>query len=154
METGRVPPLTRSMLTLFGVGYLPGGATAASLCAVGTWLVLSYSGAPFTGLVGLFAVILVVAMAALMNGQIGEDLKEIVVDEFLGMYAALLFLPAPDFRLALALCVAFRVIDILKPPPFSWIERWRSLNAILLDDIAIGVSLGVAYTLIARGMHP
>ena len=150
METRRVSPLKNSILTLFGVGYLPAGASLASLLAVGGWWLLSSLALLFAELLIVFAAILAWAMVALVAQGVGEDPKEVVVDEFLGMYAALLFLPVVDYRAVLILFIGFRMIDILKPPPFSWIERWKNPNSILIDDVAIGLFLGLTYTGVDR----
>jgi phosphatidylglycerophosphatase A len=146
MEAGRVPSLRTSVLTLFGVGYLPGGATLASLVAVAVWCALAYGAASLIVSLILFGAVLAAAMAELVVRRVDGDPKAVVVDEFLGMYAALLFLPAAYPYVVLALFIGFRVIDIVKPPPFSWIERWKHPSAILVDDIAIGLCLGVLYT--------
>lgn len=152
MEDRRVPGLRGSLLTLFGLGYLPAGATLASLVGAGVWLALARAGA--SGMLSLlvFLVVLALSLVALAVTKLGEDRREVVVDEFLGMYAALLFLPRPDPWAMGALFVAFRVLDILKVPPFSWIDRWRTPAAILLDDVAIGLCLGLVYAGIVRAL--
>jgi len=154
MENRRVPSLRPSVLTLFGLGYVPGGATLASLVAVTTWLVVAHLNSSFAVSLTLFAAMTVWGMAALASTTVGGDPREVVLDEFLGMYAALLFVPGVDYRAALCLFVAFRILDILKVPPFSWIDRWRSPMAILLDDVAIGLFLGVLDAAIVSGWHP
>lgn len=153
MDDRRIPPLTGGVLTLFGVGYCPAGATLASLLAVGTWSLLLYLGLTLIISLIFFATLLALATAALVIGRVQGDPREVVVDEFLGMYAALLFLPRADLPAVAALFIAFRLIDILKVPPFSWVERWNSPMAILMDDIAIGLVLGIAYTWVASGRH-
>jgi phosphatidylglycerophosphatase A len=154
MDARRVSPLTGGVLTLAGLGRIPGGATLAAVVAVGVWLVPARNGWSVGASLLLFAGLLAIAVAALAAEAPAEDPREIVVDEFLGMYAALLFLPGPDYRAALALLVGFRAIDILKPPPFSWIDRWNAPAAILLDDVAIGLCLGAAYRLIVPWLRP
>jgi phosphatidylglycerophosphatase A len=154
MEARRLPALMGGVLTVAGLGRLPGGATLAAALAVGVWLIPARLGWSVGASVLVFAVLLAIAAAALAVVAPGDDPREIVVDEFLGMYAALLFLPRPDPGIVLALLVGFRAIDILKPPPFSWIDRWKTPAAILLDDVAIGLCLGLAYTLIARWARP
>lgn len=154
MEDRRLSPLTRTILTVFGLGHVRAGASAASLLAVGVWYGLSFLEASFAVHAVLVAAVFVCATAAVAASEVEQDPREVVVDEFLGMYAALLFVPAGDHRGALVLLVAFRVLDIFKVPPFSWIERWRGPLAILLDDVAIGVTLGLAYTGMARALRP
>ena len=142
MSTAASSPI----LTVLGVGRIPAGATLASLVGLIVWGCLWYV-EPKYAPVSVFCAVLLLSVIAIR--PVVGDPKAIVVDEFLGMYTALLFLPEPSLLGAGVLFFAFRLIDLTKPPPFSWIERWKSPFAILLDDIAIGLCLGIAYRLVS-----
>ncbi|RMG87433.1 MAG: phosphatidylglycerophosphatase A, partial [Candidatus Dadabacteria bacterium] len=81
-----------------------------------------------------------------------HDPPWIVLDEVLGLWAALLGLAA-GVGVVAAGVVAFRAFDILKPPPIRWIDRrvgggW----GILLDDLAAGLAArGVLELLVRSG---
>ncbi len=66
------------------------------------------------------------------------DPSIVVIDEIVGMWVALLFLPKemPAILLAFA---AFRLFDIVKPPPVASLERAARGWGIMLDDVAAGV---------------
>lgn len=77
----------------------------------------------------------------LKQGLFGEGNKDpsaVVIDEFAGVYIALLGSggAALDYVFAFA---AFRFFDILKPPPVSTAERLPGAWGIMLDDIVAGL---------------
>ncbi len=62
----------------------------------------------------------------------------IVWDEFVGMWIALLFCP-PGWIWLLVAFGLFRLFDILKPFPVSWLDReLKGGLGIMLDDVAAG----------------
>jgi phosphatidylglycerophosphatase A len=65
------------------------------------------------------------------------DPSVVVVDEVVGMWASLLFLPAEPAALIVAF-VTFRIFDIVKPPPCAALERAGNGWGIMLDDLAAG----------------
>ncbi|MFO0752859.1 MAG: phosphatidylglycerophosphatase A [Thermodesulfovibrionales bacterium] len=68
-----------------------------------------------------------------------HDSKHIVIDEFVGYLAAMLFLPLTVPYLAASFFL-FRLFDILKPPPIRSIDRKvRGGVGIMLDDAAAGL---------------
>lgn len=64
----------------------------------------------------------------------GEDPACVVIDEIVGMWITLIFIPK---TLLLAACgfLLFRVFDIIKPQPASYVERYRYGTGIMLDDV-------------------
>ena len=66
------------------------------------------------------------------------DAPPIVIDEVLGYLTAVAFLPF-TWRTALAAFLLFRLFDILKPWPISWIDRWKTGAGVVLDDVAAGL---------------
>ncbi len=84
-----------------------------------------------------------------------KDPGAIVIDEFAGMWIALLWLPASSpggwFWLTVGF-VLFRLFDILKPWPISWCDR--SLDGglgIMLDDVVAGLLTLALVQLMANG---
>ena len=82
-----------------------------------------------------------------------HDAKEIVIDEFLGIYLIIIF--AYDFIIfnngfvkILLILLFFRIFDILKPFPANWIDKnWKNSYGIILDDIVAGI-----YTIITLAL--
>jgi len=125
--------------TGFGIGLLPAApGTWASLAAspVG-WGIEMWFGVP--GLVIAAAGAFVAGWWA--AGRVAEtsgifDPGFVVVDEIAGQWLALAAAPL-DWRFYLAAILLFRLFDIWKPFPVSWLDRTiKGGFGIMLDDIA------------------
>jgi len=68
----------------------------------------------------------------------GKDPGKIVIDEYAAFLIPLYFTPPRLVPLLIAF-VAFRLFDILKPPPLRFLERARGGWGIMLDDIGAAV---------------
>jgi phosphatidylglycerophosphatase A len=93
-----------------------------------------------------------------------KDPRQVVADEIAGQSLALLALPwdmAGDDRafrwnvgLALTGFVAFRVLDVLKPPPAGSLQRLPGGTGILVDDLVAGFYALVITQIAARWLLP
>ncbi len=75
-----------------------------------------------------------------------QDPGEVVIDEVVGQWLALLWLPGLVWWQLLAAFVLFRLFDILKPWPINASENWLPGGwGIMLDDVLAGLAaaLGV-----------
>lgn len=100
--------------------------------------------------VALLAVAIVVGTWA--GGRHAKDLRQpdpqsVVVDEFCGMWLALVG-TNPSFLVMAAAFVAFRFLDIAKPPPVRQAERLPGGIGIMADDLVAGGIVRVALLLI------
>ncbi|MFY0654162.1 MAG: phosphatidylglycerophosphatase A [Cyclobacteriaceae bacterium] len=68
----------------------------------------------------------------------GEDPQKIVIDEIVGVWVTLLFIPYSDLNLLLAL-VLFRVFDIWKPLGIRKFEKMKNGWGVMMDDVVAGV---------------
>jgi phosphatidylglycerophosphatase A len=146
-------PGTRSALatvaavvaTGFGSGYSPiAPGTAGSL--VGLLLYWPLRGLPVALQAGIVAVAFLVgtAAAASVARRMGvEDPSVVVVDEVVGMWASLLFLPFTTFTAAVGF-VLFRVMDVIKPYPARQLEDLPGGWGIMSDDLMAGVYVNLA----------
>ena len=74
-----------------------------------------------------------------------HDAKEIVIDEFLGIYLIIIF--SYDFEIfnnefikILLILLFFRIFDIIKPFPANWIDKkMKNSYGIIVDDIIAGI---------------
>ena len=137
-----------SLLNLFGLGKTKFSASTASLLVLPLyWCIGSYLTYAFIINLAFFFIVLGGSMYLLHTNKnwAMSDPKEIVVDEFLGMHIALIIAASLNVYILLAQFILFRVIDILKPFPFSWIEKkCNNEYGLLADDIAIGIVIGFA----------
>jgi phosphatidylglycerophosphatase A len=84
-------------------------------------------------------------IAGVLSSQVVEkesgthDSKHIVIDEFVGYIASVIFLPLTAGHLVTAFFL-FRFLDILKPPPIRNLERMFSGGmGVMVDDLAAGI---------------
>lgn len=67
----------------------------------------------------------------------GKDPAECTVDEVVGMWISLLFLPKTFLVVTLAF-FSWRAFDIIKPPPARQLESLKGGVGIMIDDIVAG----------------
>jgi phosphatidylglycerophosphatase A len=170
-----MPLLQRFLTTGFGIGYVrPAPGTWGSLPPVLLALALvGLSGeTAFNATrlliidLPLIAIAAVFSVICLMWGTRAEqhfgrkDAPSIVADEVAGQSIALLFLPWHEFGvpgalrwnllLALFAFIAFRVTDIIKPPPARSLQRLHGGLGIVVDDLIAGVYALIVAHLAAR----
>lgn len=85
----------------------------------------------------------------------GEDPSKVVIDEIVGVWIALLAVPATDnylLKIGAALCafILFRIFDIFKPLGIRSLEKVPKGWGVMLDDILAGfysyiVLLGISF---------
>ena len=133
-----------------GLGYLPvAPGTWGSLGGVLLWWATLPLGRWAQALLLILAAVPTVFVCAACARNAGrEDPSFVVLDEILGMYLALVFLP-PSWEWAAAAFALFRLLDIAKPWPVSLMEeRFSGGAAILLDDLMAGGMTAVILTVI------
>jgi phosphatidylglycerophosphatase A len=137
--------------TGFGIGLLPGmPGTWASLAALPcAWAIRGWGG------VGGLAAAAAIALAAgwWASARIIEesggiaDPGYVVIDEIAGQWIVLSAAPL-DWRFYLAGFVLFRLFDIWKPFPVSWLDRnIHGGFGIMLDDVAAALYALIAIAL-------
>lgn len=76
-----------------------------------------------------------------------HDHGGIVWDEFAGIWLVLLLLPQQTWPYWLAAFISFRVFDIVKPWPISWVDqKVPGGTGIMLDDLIAGLfAIGIIW---------
>ena len=77
----------------------------------------------------------------------GKDPKECTIDEVVGMWITLLFLPKKIWWIVLAFLI-WRAMDIIKPYPAGKFEEIKGGWGIMLDDIMAGIYSFISVQLI------
>lgn len=140
--------------TVGGVGYLPWApGTWGSLIGVLLGLLACRWLQPVPATIALLLVCPVVAMVCTQAERALQrhDAPPIVLDEVIGMAAVLLLLPRMALSPVLVIIafVAFRVFDIVKPPPLRRLARLPGGWGILADDLgASAYSLAILWLLL------
>ncbi|MEQ6247958.1 phosphatidylglycerophosphatase A [Sulfitobacter sp. HNIBRBA3233] len=152
--------------TVLGVGYVkPASGTWGSLVALPwAWLLHVVGGLP------LLVVGIAVAFAAgwwatarMTAGSDDHDPSEIVVDELVGQWIALLPLSVASWRMGIditvmwpgwiAAFVLFRLFDIWKPGPIGWADRRGDPLGVMLDDVIAGIVAAIGVVVLAGAYH-
>jgi len=125
----------------FGSGLAPiAPGTVGSVAALAPGLLLLKL--PLLVMVGVILVAFLVGVWACgrTGREIGiADYGGIVWDEFVGLWIALIAVPW-HWAWILAAFVAFRLFDILKPPPVRQLDRHLGGGlGVMLDDVAAGL---------------
>ncbi|MBE2281034.1 MAG: phosphatidylglycerophosphatase A [Ignavibacteriaceae bacterium] len=124
-------------------GYIPvASGTFASLAALLIYLI--------PGFENFFVIIPAIVISILFGIKIGDkfevkfgkDPSEYTLDEFIGMWIALIGAPKSLVVLVIAF-VIWRVLDIIKPSPAREAEQIKGGKGVIADDIISGI-----YTLI------
>tara|TARA_R110002096_G_scaffold228558_1_gene417957 strand:+ start:244 stop:732 length:489 start_codon:yes stop_codon:yes gene_type:complete len=150
--------MSKLIATFFYVGYLrPAPGTWGSLAALPVaWVLITYTG--LYGLIFASAIAYVLGLWATKlqtAGTDNHDPSEIVIDEVVGQWIALLPIASivssrgldalalwPGWIVAFAL---FRLFDITKPWLVGWADRRDDATGVMLDDVIAGIfaALGV-----------
>jgi phosphatidylglycerophosphatase A len=79
-----------------------------------------------------------VKTAEAMEKVYGHDPGEVTIDEVLGMWISLLFLPKTILIAVIAFFV-FRILDIMKPYPAKRFDNNPGGSGVMLDDVISGI---------------
>lgn len=79
----------------------------------------------------------------------GKDPSQCTIDEMVGMWISLLFLPKTIF-ISLFAFVVWRIMDIIKPYPARQLEKLKGGLGIMLDDIVASIYSFLIVHLILR----
>lgn len=132
------------LATGFGLGKIsnrvPVG-TVASIAAIPIWWMLIYFFSYKVYCIFIiFGIIIGIYCCGKVNNVIGvHDHKSIVWDEYLGMWITLIAVPVYHWLWIIIAFILFRMFDIIKPWPISWLDRVvKGGIGIMIDDILAG----------------
>ncbi len=136
----------RMIATVFGIGEAkPAPGTLASFAALPVAAFVTATGG-HAALMILTAAVFGIGLSAAGHHArtLGvSDPGEIVIDEVIGQWIALLVAPVDPYAYAVAF-VMFRVFDIYKPGPVGWADREvKGGMGIMLDDVLAGAMAGM-----------
>ena len=139
MSGGLLQRVNRLIATAGGLGYSPWApGTVASCATAALWCAVPLAdGAQWLVGAGI-ALVGFVAAGAVARDCGEEDPSCVVVDEVAGMWLALAGHPRSVLSVGVAL-TAFRILDVVKPPPIRQLERLRGGFGIMADDLAAGL---------------
>lgn len=158
--------MSKLIATFFYSGYLrpaPGtwGSLAGMIAAYPIMLLAGSVG--LTVASGLAYALGLWATKEMTRGQTNHDPSEIVIDEVVGIWLALLPIAAgaemmgadysalwPGWIAAFAL---FRLFDITKPWLVGWADRMDNATGVMLDDVIAGIFAAIGVVILAAFAH-
>ena len=156
--------MRKALVSAGGLGYLPiAPGTWGSLAGVAIFLLAGLTAWPLmTALICLagvliFSVLNVVLGPWACSHYGAKDPSPVVIDEVAGYLVAVLFLPIDGANLyysAACAFFAFRIFDIIKPPPARRLERLRAGWGILADDLMAGLYANLLCQCLIRTVVP
>lgn len=152
--------------TVLGVGYIrPAPGTWGSLIALPYgWLLHVIGGTPLL-LLGIVVAFLAGwwATARMTQGSSDHDPSEIVIDELVGQWIALLPLSHAAWSMEISILamwpgwiaafVLFRLFDIWKPLIIGWADQRGDALGVMLDDIFAGLFAAFGVVVLAALYH-
>ena len=152
--------------TLMGVGYIrPAPGTWGSFVALPwAWLVHIIGGFPLL-LIGTIAAFFKGwwATSKMMEGSDDHDPSEIVIDELVGQWIALMPLSFAAWNSDIPIHVMwhgwiaafalFRLFDIWKPWIIGWADKRGDALGVMLDDVIAGVFAAIGVIVMAGVTH-
>ena len=129
--------------TGFGSGYspyIPG--TVGSFVALIIFILIPVNHYIWLGIC-IVSFILGLWASSVVEKDQGKDPRIVVIDEFVGQWVALLFLPRIMWVFITGF-ILFRILDIIKPFPAADMEDHEGAPGIMLDDIIAGIYTNMA----------
>ena len=123
------------------VGFAPvAPGTVGAAAAIPFFLLLRQAGSAWLEIAVCAAIVAAGAWSAKRTEEaLGvEDPGPVVIDEVVGMFVSLLFLPV-TWPVIAAAFLAFRVFDIVKPWPAGRLEHVPGGWGVMADDVMAGV---------------
>ncbi|MSP67993.1 MAG: phosphatidylglycerophosphatase A [Alphaproteobacteria bacterium] len=139
--------------TVGGLGRLPiaPGTWGSAAAALAAWPIVAFGGTPAL----LVATAVLTPIAVWAAGHHGatlgiQDPSEIVIDEVVGQWLALLTVP-PTLTWFVVAFLLFRLLDIVKPWPIGWADRRIGGGiGVVADDAFAGVIAALVLWLVVE----
>jgi len=81
--------------------------------------------------------------------ELGHDSGKIVLDEFLGYFFAVWYLPK-NMYIIIGAFFLFRLFDIIKPEPANMLQKLHKGWGVLADDVMAGIYANICLQIIVR----
>ncbi|NPV10187.1 MAG: phosphatidylglycerophosphatase A [Ignavibacteria bacterium] len=140
--------------SLFGIGFIKrGGASIGAVLGVIFFYFINETG--FMLLFLIWAIILILGM--MFSDLISRDLcnkdpQFIIIDEFIGAFTSLLFLPHYNIVIYILAIIFFRLNDRFKPFGIKKVELLGGGKGIMLDDILAGIYSNIFLRILILGI--
>ena len=136
----------------FGVGTAPvaSGTFGSLLGIVLFWWLLVPLPATLQILIISIVFVLGVYTSSIVEKDLGKDPSEVIIDEVVGQWIALLFIPHDRVIPQAIAFFAFRFFDITKIPPAKQFDRMTGGIGIMMDDVVAGIYANILVQILFR----
>ncbi len=135
--------MNKLIASWFGIGYLKGGGTYASVV---TCIIIYFLWQVPQTLAPLPVTLIGVAILAtgIYTGNKvepfwGKDSYRVVIDEVAGMWITMMLVPLNNIKLLIAGLVLFRFFDMVKPLFIRRMEALPGGTGVMMDDVLAGI---------------
>ncbi len=130
----------------FLTGYIPfAPGTFGSLFALGIYFIPFFQNTYVLFGASLICFLIGLPLGNYFEKIYGKDPKQFTLDEFVGTWIALMYIPDSVLMISLTFII-WRVLDIVKPYPANKVESLKGGLGIMSDDVVAGMySLIIIY---------
>jgi phosphatidylglycerophosphatase A len=148
IKSKNIPFIHKFFATGFYSGFSPiVPGTAGSLVGLLIYLIPGVENTYTLGALSIIFFFIGVYTSSSLEKQLGEDPSIVVIDEIVGMWISLFFLPKIPV-IYIGAFVLFRIFDIIKPSPARQVERYKNGWGIMLDDVFAGIYANIVIQII------
>ena len=120
-------------------GYAPkASGTFGSFIALLIFLIPGFENPALMIFLISLCILIGVPIAVKFEKVYGEDPAQYTLDEFIGMWITLLFIPKKIWFILAAFFI-WRAFDIIKPFPVNKLESFKNGWGVILDDVMAGI---------------
>ncbi len=136
--------IAKFLSTLFFIGFIPiAPGTFGSAVAAIIYFICFPENISITGNLIILGSVLTVSLVfvpliKLLEQEWAKDDGRIIIDEFLGYFISILFLPH-TLTIIISAFFVFRLFDIIKPPPVNHLQYLPHGWGVIADDLFAGV---------------
>ncbi|MDI6767661.1 MAG: phosphatidylglycerophosphatase A [Bacteroidota bacterium] len=139
-----IPFTIRFFATGFFSGYSPiAPGTCGSIVGILIYAVPGFESPLIIITMSIFFFLIGVYVSSVMENKLGDDPSIVVIDEIVGMWISLIFLPK-SLTVILIAFFFFRAYDIFKPQPARYVEKYKNGWGIMLDDVVAGIYANIS----------
>ena len=137
---------SKLFISLFGIGFIPSapGTIGSFVTVIFFYITINYIS--LLTLILFFFILFFISIKLISIYSLkkkSNDSKEIVIDEFLGIYLIVIFYDyikfTNDLLMFLIIFILFRFFDIMKIYPANWIDKnLKNSLGVIFDDLIAG----------------
>ncbi len=147
--------INKLIATAFGLGYSPiAPGTMGAIGGIAVYLLIINSLSQVNMILGLL-IILFLCLGIIASNKLesewGKDPSKIVIDEVVGVWIALLFIPS-EWQYTLGAFLLFRFFDIVKPLYIKRAEKLKGGWGVMFDDVLAGVYANIVIQIVVFGI--